>query len=178
MNNFSKLGLSTKVVEVLDTIGFETPTPVQEQAIPILLEHNPTDFIGLAQTGTGKTAAFGLPLLDLIDQDNPSTQALIMAPTRELVQQIAQQLSQFCNNNKKINIVVVFGGAPISNQISLLKKAAQIVVATPGRLIDLIERRAIKLNNINYAILDEADEMLNMGFKEDIDNILSYTPEQ
>ena len=93
MNNFSKLGLSTKVVEVLDTIGFETPTPVQEQAIPILLEHNPTDFIGLAQTGTGKTAAFGLPLLDLIDQDNPSTQALIMAPTRELVQQIAQQLS-------------------------------------------------------------------------------------
>ena len=175
MNNFSKLGLSDNVVEVLGQMGFENPTPVQEQAIPMLLENNPTDFIGLAQTGTGKTAAFGLPLIELIDEDNRATQALIMAPTRELGQQTAAQLKEFTKNNKKINVEVVYGGAAIVNQIKALKKPTQIVVATPGRLLDLIKRKAISLTNVKYVVLDEADEMLNMGFKEDIDDILSHT---
>lgn len=175
MNTFSQLGLSPKTVEVLEKIGFKNPTPVQEKAIPQLLSPKPIDFIGLAQTGTGKTAAFGLPLIELIDADDPSTQALIMAPTRELGQQIAQQLVSFSANHP-INIEVVYGGAAISNQIKALRKPTQIVVATPGRLIDLIGRKAIKLDNVQYVVLDEADEMLNMGFKEDIDNILSFTP--
>ncbi|MCF6360849.1 MAG: DEAD/DEAH box helicase [Cyclobacteriaceae bacterium] len=177
MNNFSKLGLSAGVVEVLDQMGFENPTPVQQQAIPMLLENNPTDFIGLAQTGTGKTAAFGLPLIELIDVDNRATQALIMAPTRELGQQTAAQLKEFTKNNKKLNVEVVYGGANISNQIKALKKPTQIIVATPGRLLDLIKRKAVSLTNVKYVVLDEADEMLNMGFKEDIDDILSHTLE-
>ncbi len=177
MNNFSKLGLSPSTVEVLDQIGFKDPTPVQEKAIPLLLNNNPTDFIGLAQTGTGKTAAFGLPLIDLIDADNPATQALIMAPTRELGQQTGQQLNMFSKGNKKINVEVVYGGAAIVNQIKALRKPTQIVVATPGRLLDLIKRKAIKLDGVRYVVLDEADEMLNMGFKEDIDEILSFTSE-
>lgn len=175
MNNFQNLGLSQSTVNVLDKLGFENPTPVQEKAIPMLLGQDPTDFIGIAQTGTGKTAAFGLPLIDLIDLSNKSTQALIMAPTRELGQQTAQQLTSFGQNNKAINIEVVYGGAAIVNQIRALKKPTQIVVATPGRLLDLIKRRAIRLDNVKYVVLDEADEMLNMGFKEDIDEILSHT---
>ncbi|MCF6352762.1 MAG: DEAD/DEAH box helicase [Cyclobacteriaceae bacterium] len=177
MNNFSKLGLSAGVVEVLDQMGFENPTPVQQQAIPMLLENNPTDFIGLAQTGTGKTAAFGLPLIELIDVDNKATQALIMAPTRELGQQTAAQLKEFTKNNKKLNVEVVYGGANIVNQIKALKKPTQIIVATPGRLLDLIKRKAVSLAGVRYVVLDEADEMLNMGFKEDIDSILSHTLE-
>lgn len=158
-------------------MGFEQPTPIQEKAIPMLLENNPTDFIGLAQTGTGKTAAFGLPLIDLIDSNNSATQALIMAPTRELGQQTAQQLVNFSKSKKGVNVEVVYGGADISRQIKALKRPTQIVVATPGRLLDLIKRRAIKLENVEYVVLDEADEMLNMGFKEDIDEILSHTLE-
>ncbi len=177
MNNFSKLGLSAGVVEVLDQMGFENPTPVQEQAIPMLLENDPTDFIGLAQTGTGKTAAFGLPLIELIDVDNRATQALIMAPTRELGQQTAAQLKEFTKNNRKLNVEVVYGGANIMGQIKALKKPTQIIVATPGRLLDLIKRKAVSLTNVKYVVLDEADEMLNMGFKEDIDDILSHTLE-
>ena len=175
MNNFSKLGLSKSVVDVLDKIGFENPTPIQEKSIPLLLNNNPTDFIGLAQTGTGKTAAFGLPLMDIIDSDSKYTQALIMAPTRELSQQTAKQLVDFSANNRALNVEVVYGGAAITNQIKALKKPTQIVVATPGRLLDLIKRKAIVLDNVKHVILDEADEMLNMGFKEDIDSILSHT---
>ncbi|RLD23454.1 MAG: ATP-dependent helicase [Bacteroidetes bacterium] len=178
MNKFSKLGLSSSILEVLDQIGFETPTPVQEKSIPLLLTKNRTDFIGLAQTGTGKTAAFGLPLIDLIDSDDKTTQALIMAPTRELGQQTAKQLVDFSRNNRNLNVEVVYGGAAITNQIKALKKPTQIVVATPGRLLDLIKRKAIKLDNVRYVVLDEADEMLNMGFKEDIDKILSFTLEE
>lgn len=177
MNNFSQLGLSDSTVKVLDHLGFTTPTEVQAQAIPLLLASK-TDFIGLAQTGTGKTAAFGLPLIDLIDTDDLSTQALVMAPTRELGQQIAKQLSDFSAGNKALNVEVVYGGAAITNQIKALRKPTQLVVATPGRLLDLIKRKAIKLENIQYVILDEADEMLNMGFKEAIDEILSHTPEE
>lgn len=178
LNKFTKLGLSDSIVEVLNQIGFENPTPVQEKSIPLLLTKNPTDFIGLAQTGTGKTAAFGLPLIDLIDTDDKTTQALIMAPTRELGQQTAKQLVDFSRNNRNLNVEVVYGGAAITNQIKALKKPTQIVVATPGRLLDLIKRKAIKLDNVRYVVLDEADEMLNMGFKEDIDKILSFTLEE
>ena len=175
MSNFKKLGLSESTLAVLEQIGFENPTPVQEQAIPLLLKNDPTDFIGLAQTGTGKTAAFGLPLIDLIDINSKETQALIMAPTRELGQQTAKQLVDFSQKNKMLNIEVVYGGAAITNQIRALKKPTQIIVATPGRLLDLINRKAVKLNSVRYVVLDEADEMLNMGFKEDIDKILSFT---
>ncbi len=176
MTNFKQLGLSPNVLKVLSQIGFEQPTPVQEKSIPLLLDNNPTDFIGLAQTGTGKTAAFGLPLIDLIDTTDTVTQALIMAPTRELGQQTAQQLVSFSANNKKLNVEVVYGGAAIYNQIKALKKPTQIVVATPGRLLDLIKRKAVNLSAVRYVVLDEADEMLNMGFKEDIDKILEHTP--
>lgn len=172
MNNFKQLGLSDNLVKVLEEIGFTKPTPIQEQAIPILLNNNPTDFIGLAQTGTGKTAAFGLPLIDLVDSNNKATQALIMAPTRELGQQTAKQLVEFSAKYKSLNVEVVYGGAAITNQIKALKNPTQIVVATPGRLLDLIRRKAIKLDNVKHVVLDEADEMLNMGFKEDIDDIL------
>ncbi len=175
MSKFSQLGLSENILEVLKEIGFEEPTPIQEKAIPMLLTNDHTDFIGLAQTGTGKTAAFGLPLVDLIDDSNSNTQALIMAPTRELGQQIAQQLVEFSRNNRNLNVEVVYGGTSIVNQIRALKKAVQIVVATPGRLLDLIRRGAVQLKNVEYVILDEADEMLNMGFKEDIDSILEHT---
>lgn len=159
-------------------MGFENPTPVQEQAIPILLENDPCDFIGLAQTGTGKTAAFGLPLMDLIDSEDKTTQALIMAPTRELSQQTAKQLVDFSKHHKSLNIEVVYGGAAIQNQMKALKRPTQIIVATPGRLLDLIKRKSIRLDNIKYVVLDEADEMLNMGFKEAIDEILAFTPDE
>lgn len=168
--------MSQVIVDNLEKLGFENPTPVQEKAIPLLLSQNPTDFIGLAQTGTGKTAAFGLPLIDLIE-DNNSTQALVMAPTRELGQQIAVQLESFAKGIKSVNIEVVYGGAAITNQMKALKRPTQIIVATPGRLKDLINRKAVKLEEVQYVVLDEADEMLNMGFKEDIDEILSYTNE-
>ncbi len=176
LNTFQQLGLSPHLTEVLDKMGFEQPTEIQEQAIPQLLNQDSIDFIGLAQTGTGKTAAYGLPLLDLIDPGFKSPQALIMTPTRELGQQIAKQLVEFSANNREINVEVVYGGAAISNQIKALKKPTQIVVATPGRLFDLIKRKAVNLTAIKYLVLDEADEMLNMGFKEAIDEILQYIP--
>ena len=177
MSNFKELGLSQPICDVLQNMGFEKPTAIQEKAIPMLLENNPTDFIGLAQTGTGKTAAFGLPLIDLIDADNSSTQALIMAPTRELGQQTAQQLVTFSKSKKGVNVEVVYGGVDIRAQMKALRRPTQIVVATPGRLLDLIKRKAINLENVEYVVLDEADEMLNMGFKDDIDEILSHTLE-
>lgn len=177
MNTFSTLGLSEALIETIHQLGFEQPTPVQEKSIPILLENDPTDFIGLAQTGTGKTAAFGLPLIDLVDVNKNATQALIMSPTRELSQQIATQLESFSKNNQKLNIEVVYGGANIVPQMKALKKPTQIIVATPGRLLDLIKRKTVKLDQVQYVVLDEADEMLNMGFQEAIDEILSHTQE-
>jgi len=177
LNNFSKLGLSAPLTEALDQFGFDVPTEIQEKAIPHLLGNDPIDFIGLAQTGTGKTAAYGLPLIDLVEVDFKSPQALVMTPTRELGQQIAKQLVDFSRHNRSINVEVVYGGAAITNQIKALKKPTQIVVATPGRLLDLIKRKAINLSAIKYLVLDEADEMLNMGFKEDIDLILESIPE-
>jgi ATP-dependent RNA helicase DeaD len=176
MKSFETLGLTRGLVESINAIGFETPTPIQEKAIPVLLSGN-RDFVGLAQTGTGKTAAFGLPLLDLVDESERNTQALVLAPTRELGLQISNDLENFSAKYKKLNIVPVYGGASITDQMRKIKKGAQIIVATPGRLIDLIDRKAINLSTIRFVILDEADEMLNMGFKEDLDKILSFTPE-
>jgi ATP-dependent RNA helicase DeaD len=175
MKSFEALGLSKGLVESVQQIGFEIPTPIQEKAIPVLLKGK-CDFVGLAQTGTGKTAAFGLPLLELIDETSRDTQALVLAPTRELGLQITSDLENFTEKFKSFNIVAVYGGSSISEQIRKVKRGAQIIVATPGRLIDLIDRKAINLGAVQYVVLDEADEMLNMGFKEDLDKILSFTP--
>lgn len=176
MTSFEHLGLSNPVLKAISELGFETPSEIQEQAIPQLLQEK-QDFIGLAQTGTGKTAAFGLPLLDNLDEDLKHTQALILAPTRELGQQIAEQLALFSKYLNNIYTLPVYGGANIVQQIKALKKTQHVIIATPGRLIDLIKRKAVNLDAIRYLILDEADEMLNMGFKEDLDIILNYTPE-
>jgi len=176
LTTFTDLGLSDEVLKVLAELGFEKPTEIQAQSIPQLLEDE-RDFIGLAQTGTGKTAAFGLPLLERIDPFNKSTQALVLAPTRELGQQIAEQLHTFSKYLDKVNVLAVYGGQAISTQIRALKKPQQIIIATPGRLIDLIKRKAVKLGQVQFLVLDEADEMLNMGFKDELDEILSYTPE-
>ncbi len=170
--NFETLGLRTELLRAMTSLGFQTPMPIQAQAIPILLSGK-KDFVGLAQTGTGKTAAFGLPLIQHIDQTLARPQAVIMCPTRELCLQITNDLKQFARHLKKVHIAAVYGGASIAMQIAQLKKGAQIIVATPGRLLDLINRKAVKLAQVAYAVLDEADEMLNMGFQEDIDQILS-----
>lgn len=175
MNNFEQLGLGSDVLRAIGELGFEKPTPIQEKSIPVLLSGD-RDFVGLAQTGTGKTAAFGLPLCELIDFHSKETQALVLAPTRELCVQITRDLVNFSKYKGSANIVSVYGGASMETQIRQIKKGAQIIAATPGRLIDLLKRRAVKLNAIRFLVLDEADEMLNMGFQEDIDEILSHTP--
>jgi ATP-dependent RNA helicase DeaD len=172
---FETLGLKDNLLQGTQALGFTHPTAIQEKAIPVLLS-GVKDFIGLAQTGTGKTAAFGLPLLQLIDKDNKKPQALIVCPTRELCMQITNEIDLFKKFSPGIFVTAVYGGASITNQIRDLRKGVQIVVATPGRLIDLIERKAINLEEINYVVLDEADEMLNMGFQEDIEFILKNTP--
>lgn len=177
MESFDGLGLSGQLVEAIRQLGFESPTPIQEKAIPILLKGN-VDLVGLAQTGTGKTAAFGLPLLQLVDDTNRTTQALIVAPTRELSVQITSDLERFSSSFMKLNIVTIYGGASISEQIRKVRRGAHIIVATPGRLIDMLSRKVVDLSSIKYVVLDEADEMLNMGFKEDIDEILSTTPKE
>ncbi len=177
MSSFFELGLSPEVLRALDEMGFETPSPIQAQAIPALLD-DARDLIGLAQTGTGKTAAFGLPLLERIDPEYPHTQALILAPTRELGQQIGEQLQSFGKYLDRMNILTVYGGANIQTQMKALRKPQHILIATPGRLIDLIKRRAVNLENLEILVLDEADEMLNMGFKEALDEILAYTPKE
>lgn len=174
MNAFESLGLNEQLVQSITEMGFETPTPIQEKAIPVLLSGT-TDFVGLAQTGTGKTAAFGLPLLHLIDISQKHPQALIVCPTRELCLQICNDLMNFKKHVKGLNVEPVYGGASIVMQIRELRKGVQIVVATPGRLIDLIERKAIDLQKVKYVVLDEADEMLNMGFRDDIDFVLKNT---
>jgi len=174
MNAFEALGLNEQLVQSVTELGFETPTSIQEKAIPVLLSGT-TDFIGLAQTGTGKTAAFGLPLLQLIDPSQRHPQALIVCPTRELCLQITSDIETFKKHSRNIFTEAVYGGASIMMQIRNLKKGVHIVVATPGRLIDLIERKAIDLQKVKYVVLDEADEMLNMGFRDDIDFVLKNT---
>ncbi len=173
MTTFESLGIEAGLLQSLETIGFVTPTPIQQQAIPVLLQGT-KDFVGLAQTGTGKTAAFGLPLLQLINKEQRTPQALVICPTRELCLQITTDLERFAQKGR-LSITAVYGGTSITQQVRDLKRGTHIVVATPGRLIDLIERKAIHLEDINYVVLDEADEMLNMGFKEDIEFILKET---
>ncbi len=172
--SFEALGLNENIVQAISDLGFTEPTPIQQQAIPVLLSGT-TDFVGLAQTGTGKTAAFGLPLLQLMNAADKFPQALIVCPTRELCLQITNDLVDFMKHSKGIMSEAVYGGASIVMQIRNLKRGVQIVVATPGRLIDLIERKAIDLQKVKYVVLDEADEMLNMGFRDDIDFVLKNT---
>ncbi|MEO6682301.1 MAG: DEAD/DEAH box helicase [Ginsengibacter sp.] len=174
MNAFEGLGLNENLVKAVSDLGFDTPTPIQEKAIPILLSGT-NDFVGLAQTGTGKTAAFGLPLLQLVNPADKHPQALIVCPTRELCLQICNDLQAYKKYSKNLVAEPVYGGASIVMQIRALKKGVHIVVATPGRLIDMIERKAIDLQKVKYVVLDEADEMLNMGFRDDIDFVLKNT---
>ena len=177
MTTFEALGLEERLIKATTALGFVQPTPIQEKAIPVLLSGT-KDLVGLAQTGTGKTAAFGLPLLQLLDESKKTPQALVVCPTRELCLQIVNEMVLFKKFITGIQVLAVYGGASIGQQIRELKRGVQIVVATPGRLIDLIERKAINLEEIEYVILDEADEMLNMGFQEDIEFILQNTPKR
>lgn len=174
---FEELGLQENLLKAVAELGFTQPTPIQEKAIPVLLSGT-KDLIGLAQTGTGKTAAFGLPLLQLSEPAKKHPQALIICPTRELCLQIVNEVEQFKKHVQGIHVVAVYGGSSISMQIRDIRRGVQIVVATPGRLIDLIERKAINLEEIKYVVLDEADEMLNMGFQDDIEFILQNTPQR
>ncbi len=176
MNKFEQLGLNESLLLAIKDLGFENPSEVQEKAIPVLLEQN-TDLVALAQTGTGKTAAFGFPLIQKIDAEDRSTQALILSPTRELCLQITNEIKQYSKYVKGLHTVAVYGGASITEQAREVKRGAQIIVATPGRMQDMINRGLVNIKNINYCILDEADEMLNMGFYEDIVSILSDTPD-
>jgi ATP-dependent RNA helicase DeaD len=174
---FEQLGLSLKTLRALAEMNFTIPTPIQEQAIPKLLEAD-IDLLGLAQTGTGKTAAFALPILEKIDGSNRKPQALILCPTRELCMQITKDIEKFSSMTPEIRTVAVYGGASISMQIRDLRRGVQIIVATPGRMIDIIERGEVNFEQVKIVVLDEADEMLNMGFKESINQILSNTPDE
>lgn len=177
MTKFEALGLQKSLLDAVADMGFETPSEVQEKAIPILLESE-TDLVALAQTGTGKTAAFGFPLIQKIDSNSRTTQGLILSPTRELCLQITNEMQAYSKYERNINVVAIYGGASITEQARQIKRGAQIVVATPGRMKDMISRRLVDISKIDYCILDEADEMLNMGFMEDIKEILSNTPNE
>ena len=173
MASFSELGLSEQILRALDELGYDEPTAIQERAIPELLAGH--DVIGQAQTGTGKTAAFGLPLLQYLDPDSEETQAIVLTPTRELCIQVTQALRSYAEH-LEIEVVAVFGGAPISPQQSRLRRGAHVVVATVGRMMDLISRRSLVLTSARYVVLDEADEMLDLGFLEDVEKILRMCP--
>ncbi|MFD2697436.1 DEAD/DEAH box helicase [Mesonia sediminis] len=177
MNKFEELGLDAQIVNAVNDMGFESPSEVQEKAIPILLEQD-TDLVALAQTGTGKTAAFGFPLIQRINANSKKTQGLILSPTRELCLQITNELKNYSKYVKGLSTVAIYGGASISEQANQIKRGAQIIVATPGRMKDMVGRRMIDISTIDYCVLDEADEMLNMGFYEDITDILSHTPKE
>lgn len=175
MLTFDSMGLSPEILKSTEELNFQNPTPVQEKIIPLIKESD-SDIIGLAQTGTGKTAAFGLPLIEQTDVYEKTVQTIILAPTRELCLQITKDLQTYSKYIKGLSIVSVYGGASIDTQIRALKKGAHIIVATPGRMLDLINRRAAKLSGIQNLVLDEADEMLNMGFRDELDGILQKTP--
>ena len=175
MTLFNEMGLSTEIQSAIDDMGFVYPTPVQEKVVPFLMESR-QDLVALAQTGTGKTAAFGLPIIQQLDTQKKSVQTLILSPTRELAIQIAGDLQNFSKNLGFINIAVVYGGADIVKQMREIERGAQIVVGTPGRTLDLIKRGKLKVNEIRWVVLDEADEMLSMGFKDDLDSILETSP--
>ena len=176
MSTFQELGLNEDLLHAITDLGFEKPSDVQAKAIPLLLEKD-IDLVALAQTGTGKTAAFGFPMLHKIDGGSRTTQGLILSPTRELCLQIANELKLYGKYSKGLNVVAIYGGASIQDQARAVKRGAQIIVATPGRMKDMINRNMVDISKIEYSVLDEADEMLNMGFYEDITDILSHTPE-
>lgn len=174
---FSELPLDPNILKGIEALGFTTPTPVQQESIPLLIQEN-RDLIGLAQTGTGKTAAFGLPMIHKIDVNKKIVQGLVIAPTRELCVQISNDFKDYSTFVKGLSIATIYGGASMDKQSREIRSGAQIVVATPGRLMDMMKRKMIKINHVSYVVLDEADEMLNMGFKEDIDGILIHTPDE
>ncbi|MFJ1322843.1 DEAD/DEAH box helicase [Capnocytophaga canis] len=176
MNSFKQLGLNESILKAITDMGFEKPSEIQEKAIPTLLSED-VDMVALAQTGTGKTAAFGFPLLQKIDAETKETQALILSPTRELCLQITSELKLYSKYMPNIHVVAIYGGASIEEQTKSIRKGAQIIVATPGRMQDMIRRGFVNISNIDICVLDEADEMLNMGFYEDITSILSHTPD-
>jgi len=176
MSTFLELGLKEPINKALTDLGYEKPTVIQEKAIPQIISST-DDLKAFAQTGTGKTAAFSLPILQLADEHSKNTQAIILSPTRELAVQIGNNIKEFAKYMPNTNVVTVYGGANIEEQIRGLKRGAQIVVGTPGRTVDLINRRALKLGNVQWLVLDEADEMLNMGFKDELDKVLEATPE-
>ena len=176
LKKFKELGLSENALLALKRRGFEEPTPIQQKTIPILLRGE-SDLIGQAQTGTGKTAAFGLPIIERIKEKTKNVQVLILAPTRELAIQISEELNSL-KGNKKLHIVPIYGGQNIELQLRSLKKRVDIVVGTPGRVIDHIKRKSMNLRDISYLVLDEADEMLNMGFLEDVELIMNATNQQ
>jgi len=177
MNKFEQLGLNPAILKAIEDMGFESPSEVQEKAIPILLQED-TDIVALAQTGTGKTAAFGFPLIQKISAESKHTQGLILSPTRELCLQITNELKKYAKHTPGMNTVAIYGGASITDQAKQIKRGAQIIVATPGRMQDMINRKLVDISKIEYCVLDEADEMLNMGFFEDITAILSHTPKE
>ena len=177
MSEFKKIGLEENLVLAVEKMGFETPSEVQSKTVPILLEKD-TDLVALAQTGTGKTAAFGLPMIQKIDVNSKTTQGLILSPTRELCLQITNEIKQYGQFYKGLNVTAIYGGASITDQARSVKRGAQIIVATPGRMKDMIKRKLVDISQIKYSVLDEADEMLNMGFYEDITDILSFTPDE
>lgn len=177
IETFEEIGIRTEILKAIEELGYEKPMPVQQQVIPVILQSD-RDIIALAQTGTGKTAAFGLPLISKIDEKNQNPQVLILSPTRELCLQIANDLSNYGKYIKGMQTVAVYGGASIENQIKQLKQGAQVVAATPGRMNDLIRRKKINLQDIHSVVLDEADEMLNMGFQEELNSILEVVPQE
>ncbi len=177
MNNFAKLGINDDLLKGLADLGFTQPTPVQAKVIPLVLER-PIDLVSLAQTGTGKTGAFGLPLIQLTDSDSRKTQGLVLCPTRELCMQVARDLEGFARHVEGLRVLAVYGGASIEPQIKALRKGVQIIVATPGRLNDLINRGMIDFSGVHYVVFDEADEMLQMGFQDELNAILAHTPSQ
>lgn len=176
MNLFSESGLSPEIIKAVSELGYESPTEIQKQTIPFILS-DIRDLIALAQTGTGKTAAFSLPILDMIDDTSRKIQLLVLAPTRELALQIAKDVKNYTKYLPNVKTVAVYGGSSITDQIRNLRDKPQIIVGTPGRVIDLINRKALDFSNIHWLVLDEADEMLSMGFKDDLETILKETPE-
>ena len=177
MITFRDLGLREEILKGIEELGYTEPMPIQEKVTPFLLSEETSDLVALAQTGTGKTAGFGLPVLHLTDENTNSIQTLVLAPTRELCIQIANDLKNYAKYLRGLKVVPVYGGENILRQLKQLDTPPQILVATPGRLIDLIDRKKVNLSTIKYLVLDEADEMLNMGFQDDIERILEETPE-
>lgn len=173
---FEEMNLSYDIVRAVKDMGFEEATPIQSQAISVIMEGK--DIIGQSQTGTGKTAAFGLPCLEMLDPDNKGLQALILCPTRELAIQVSEEFRKFLKYKENIKVLPIYGGQPIDRQITALKKGVQVIIGTPGRVMDHMRRHTIKMNSVKYVVLDEADEMLDMGFRDDIETIMLKVPEE